>query len=103
MKPFRFTSGAYAQIAKIHAHIAADSPQAADKVVKRIESVAVLLGEQPHIGHKLRYRSERVFPVKPYPYLVFYRLADGCVHITRVRHAARRRPALQEQAMEFRR
>ena len=103
MKPFRFTLGAYAQIAQIYGHIATDNPQAAEKVVKRIESVAALLGEQPHIGHKLRYRSERVFPVKPYPYLIFYRLAGGRVHITRIRHAARRRPALQEPAMEFRR
>lgn len=103
MKPFRFTPGAYAQLAQIHAHIAADNAQAAEEVVKRIESVAALLGERPHIGHKLRYRSERVFPVRPYPYLIFYRLAGGRVHITRIRHAARRRPALQEPAIEFRR
>jgi toxin ParE1/3/4 len=99
----RFIPGAFAQLAQIHAHITAENPAAADKVIERIERVAALLGEQPNIGHKLRHRSERMFPVTPYPYLIFYRLADGGVHITRVRHAARRRPALQEEAAVFRR
>ena len=103
MKKLRFDPGAYAQIADIYAHIATDDLLAAERVVRRIESLAALLCEYPDMGHKLRRRSERMMPVEPYPYLIFYRVIRNELHILQVRHAARRRPALQEEAAEFRR
>jgi toxin ParE1/3/4 len=103
MKRVRFDPGAYAQLAAIRLHIAADNPSAADRVVKRIEGLAALLAEYPDMGHKLRHRPERVMPVSPYPYLIFYRVVGDELHVLQVRHSARRRPMLQEEAAEFRR
>ena len=52
----------------------------------------------------MRERGVRMYVVKPYPYIVFYRYEarSDTVRIIRVRHAARRRGGLQDEAPEFR-
>lgn len=102
MTTVQFTLRARAQMKAIHTHIAADNPAAADRVARRIEFVAALLGQHPHMGHRLRYRAERMIPVRTYPYVIFYVVQRGKVFVTRVLHSARRRPALQEPHREFR-
>lgn len=52
----------------------------------------------------MRERGVRMYVVKPYSYIVFYRYLERSdeVRITRVRHGAMRRGSLQEDPLEFR-
>lgn len=97
----RFTPGARRQIAEIHAYIAADNPRAAAEVVARIQTVAELLGEHPHMGRSLPGSRLQRFPVPPYPYLIYYEVTQHEVRIVRVRHSARRRAAFHDPQREF--
>ncbi|HEY2071737.1 MAG TPA: type II toxin-antitoxin system RelE/ParE family toxin [Rhizomicrobium sp.] len=74
MKRILFDPQAYRHVAQIYAHIAADDPTAAGRVVERIGKTVALLADFPDMGHKLRYRPDRVMTVTPYPYFVFYRV-----------------------------
>jgi plasmid stabilization system protein ParE len=86
----RFTRRALNQIEEIRAHVAIDSPAAADAVVRRIRTVADLVAQHPSMGRATTLRNVRVFGALPHPYLVFYRSdADGGALILRVRHMAR--------------
>jgi plasmid stabilization system protein ParE len=98
------TSGALRQISDIHDYVARDSPEAAQRVVDRIHKIIALVTERPRIGHKMRERGVRMYVVKPYPYIVFYRYSarTDTVRIIRVRHGAMRRGALQDEPAEFR-
>ncbi|MGH6870965.1 MAG: type II toxin-antitoxin system RelE/ParE family toxin [Rhizomicrobium sp.] len=102
MRGVRFDAAALAELVEIHAHISADNPAAVARVVGRIETIAELLVRFPDMGRKLRHRPERMIVVDPYPYVMFYRSAGDEIHIRRIRHAARRRPELQETVREFR-
>jgi len=96
-----FMPGARAQLRAIHDHIAKDNPIAARAVVARAEEIAELLGRNPDIGRKLPHGRLRRFPVKPYPYLIYYEVAGQFVRIICVRYAARRRPTFHEPAPPF--
>ena len=98
----RFTLGARRQIAAIHAYIAAESPSGADSVVARIEEIAEMLGQHPKMGRKLPVGRLYRFPVRPYPYLIYYTVSGSEVRIVRVRHSARYRAAFHESEREFR-
>lgn len=95
-----FTPGARAQLRAIHDYIARDDKVAARALIARVEYVASLLGGNPNFGRKMQNSRLRRFPVRPYPYLIFYEVAGDIVRIIRVRHAARR-PTLHEPAAEF--
>ncbi len=97
----RFTPAALRQLDEICAYIARDNPSAAVRVRVRIEHVAAHFGDNPQMGVPMLKGRMRWFAVKPYPYLIYYRIKDGEVHILRIRHSARRRPAFQEDAPEF--
>jgi toxin ParE1/3/4 len=98
------TSGALRQISDIHDYIERDNPESAQKVVDRIQKIIELVTERPRIGHRMRERSVRLYVVKPYSYIVFYRYSarTDTVRIIRLRHGAMRRGALQEEETEFR-
>jgi toxin ParE1/3/4 len=100
-----FAARAALQIDRIYNHIASDNPAAARDVVDRIYKVADFLSTYPNSGRKTVFKDVRMFAVTPYPYVVFFRYVPkrGQIRILDVRHSARRRPALQEHAMEFRR
>ncbi|HEY8566836.1 MAG TPA: type II toxin-antitoxin system RelE/ParE family toxin [Beijerinckiaceae bacterium] len=85
-----FTDRALAQIERIGNYIAADSPAAAARVVRRIQSVADQLAAHPWSGHKTSRPGNRVIFASPYPYLIAYTVRGDIVTILRVRHAARR-------------
>ncbi|HWA89264.1 MAG TPA: type II toxin-antitoxin system RelE/ParE family toxin [Rhizomicrobium sp.] len=95
-----FTPGARAQLRAIHDYVARDDKIAAGAVIARVEYVAGLLGENPGMGRKLQRSRLHRFPVRPYPYLIFYEVAGLTVRIIRVQHAARR-PTLHEPASVF--
>jgi len=88
----RYTKRALAHLDEIFAYIARDNPAAARSVVERIQSVVLVLAEQPYIGRTTVSEGVRVLPITPYPYLLFYSVnpASQEVRILRVRHAARR-------------
>jgi plasmid stabilization system protein ParE len=85
----RFTRRAVRQIEEIIGTIALESPQGARRVRERMQAIATLLIEHPHIGQPTDFEGVRRMLVSPYPYLFFYRVTDDAVIVQRVRHAAR--------------
>jgi plasmid stabilization system protein ParE len=47
----------------------------------------------PYIGRPKYRQNVRMFPVRRFPYLIFYTIEADEVVILSIRHAARRRPA----------
>jgi plasmid stabilization system protein ParE len=85
----RLTRPALADLDGILDHIAQDSPQAADRVHRRIRAVFDLIAQQPRIGMRTDDAAIRRAVVVPYPYLIFYELTDTGVIVHTVRHGAR--------------
>jgi len=89
----RYSRRALVRLEDIFAYIARNNPNAAAAVVRRVEALALfLLGEHPAIGRPTDKEGVRVMSVRPYPYILFYKvLAERDeVRILRVRHTARR-------------
>lgn len=88
----RYSRRALAQISEILVFLAEDSPRAASLFVQRAEALASLLARHPTIGRRTDLAAVRVFAIRPYPYLLFYRVEPGDSGITvlRVRHMARK-------------
>jgi plasmid stabilization system protein ParE len=95
------TKGATRQLRAILAYIASENPPAAQMLVLRIEEIQSLLSENPGVGYKLPRSGLRRFPVRPYPYLIYYEVAGQSVRIVRIRHSARYRPAFHDPAQFF--
>jgi len=89
----RFTATAFAEINEIHDHIAKDNPTAAKAVILRVEQVIARIARFPLIARAVDPSGVRVFPVGPFPYLVFYTVEADEVIIRNVRHGRRRRPS----------
>ena len=81
------------QLNKIVAFIRAESPQGADRFGRRVEEIAQLLAEHPRAGRRVNRVRVHVFPLSPFPYLLYYQVLPERdeVIIIRVRHGARRR------------
>ena len=79
---------------EIHAYIAADNPDAADRVQEAAFTTFAWLGELPHLGRFRRFQNPlltdlRSFGVSGYSnYLIFYRVRADAVEIVRVMHGA---------------
>jgi toxin ParE1/3/4 len=86
---FRFTLPALADLNSILDYIAAHSPQAAKRVQGRIQGIISLLLSHPDIGIRTEDPTIRRLATPPYPYLVFYEIAETEIIIHAVRHAAR--------------
>jgi toxin ParE1/3/4 len=71
-------------------YIAADNPDAADRLLLRIESKLGLYAENPGMGHARDRLAPglRSFPVGAY--LVFYRAVPRGIELVRVLHGARK-------------
>jgi addiction module RelE/StbE family toxin len=87
----RFTATAFAEIKEIHDYIAKDNPAAANAVVLRVEQLVTRIAEFPLIAHTVEDSEIRIFPVTPFPYLVFYTVDGDDVIIRNVRHGKRSR------------
>jgi toxin ParE1/3/4 len=85
----RYTLPALADLDQILDYIAARSPQGARSVQLRIQAVIELLLRHPYIGTPTEEPSIRRMTTPPYPYLVFYEVADDELIIHAVRHGAR--------------
>jgi len=86
----RYERGALADLEEIFAYIAADNPEAAARLVARIEEVTARIAASPYIGEATRKSGFRRFPVGNY--LIVYEVGEDEVVVHYVRHGARRRP-----------
>jgi toxin ParE1/3/4 len=85
----RVTRRAATQIAKALEYIEADSPQGANHVRERIQTLFRLLEQHPYAGQATDLPGVRRLTLSPYPYLIFYRVTDSEVIVQRMRHTAR--------------
>jgi toxin ParE1/3/4 len=86
----RFERGALADLDEIFAYIAADSREAAGRLVARIERVVARIAASPLIGGTTGKSSFLRFPVGKY--LIVYEIVSDEVVVLYVRHSARSRP-----------
>jgi len=73
-------------------YIAQDDPQAAARIVLRLESAVAQLAHHPALGRAGRVPGIRELIVAETPYIVPYRIRGQRVEILRVFHARRRWP-----------
>jgi len=76
----------------ISCYISKESPIAAQNVLKRIHTTALMLRDNPDIGRTGRIPGTREFPVPGLPYLLPYRIGQDSIRILRVFHGARKPP-----------
>jgi toxin ParE1/3/4 len=88
----RVTETAFAELEDLAAYISTENPAAARAVVSRIEQIMQRIVAFPYMARAAEQSSVRVFPVHPFPYLVFYTVEADEIIIRNIRHAARRRP-----------
>jgi toxin ParE1/3/4 len=86
----RVTRRAAIQIEKALDYIEADSPQGANHVRARIQTLFLMLGQHPYAGQATDLPGVRRLNLSPYPYLIFYRVTDSEVIVQRMRHTSRR-------------
>ena len=85
----RYTCPALADLESTLAYIAAESPQGARRVQRRIQHVLDLLLVHPNIGTRTSDATIRRLTTTPYPFLIFYEILEDEIVIHAVRHAAR--------------
>ena len=85
----RYTRSALADLDAILAYISARSPIGAERVQARIKAVTDLLLHHPRIGARTEDPAIRRMTTSPYPYLIFYELAELEIIVHTVRHGAR--------------
>jgi plasmid stabilization system protein ParE len=85
----RHTPRALVELDEVLTYIAERSPQGARRVQARIQAVTNLLGEHPDSGQPTGNPRLRRIVAAPYPYLIFYEIAEEEVIIIGVRHGAR--------------
>ena len=90
----RYERGALADLDELFSYIAGENPEAAARLVTRIENLAKRIAENPYMGEATRKSGFRRFPVGNY--LVVYEVGQDEVVIHYVRHGARRRPWEEE-------
>ena len=84
---------ALADLSSLHAFIAKDNPNAAQKVAMTIvASVETNLPDNPHIGRPGRVNGTRELVITHTPYIVPYRIKSDTIQVLRVYHGARRWP-----------
>jgi toxin ParE1/3/4 len=85
----RYTLPALADLDEILDYIAARSPPGARRVNARIQAVIEFLARHPHIGRRTDDPTIRRLVALPFPYLIFYEIAEDEIIIHAIRHAAR--------------
>ncbi|WP_186294546.1 type II toxin-antitoxin system RelE/ParE family toxin [Bradyrhizobium guangdongense] len=92
----RYARRARTDIDGIHEYIAQHDKRAASAVVRRIRGAAQLLAKYPGLGRATDMADARVFPIAPFPYLIYYRLTDDTLEVVHVRHGRRDAPKPSE-------
>jgi plasmid stabilization system protein ParE len=78
------------------AYIAEQSPQGAHRVQARIQTIINLVLQHPALGQLTSKGRLRRIGTSPYPYLIFYLVADDEIVIHGVRHGARKPSSMPE-------
>lgn len=87
-----WTAQALDDLGAIVTHIANDDPDAANRLLDRIEETgSVILPANPLMGRPGRVEGTREFVVHP-SYILVYRVQAGRLEILTVRHSARSWP-----------
>ena len=85
--------GATRQLMALHAYVAADKRDAADRLLLRIMAAVQHLASYPLTGREGRVPGTRELVIARTPYLVAYRLKDDrIVEILAILHGKRRWP-----------
>jgi toxin ParE1/3/4 len=92
----RYARRARSDIDGIHEYIAQHDGRAASAVVRRIRSTSQLLAKYPDLGRGTDMVGVRVFPIVPFPYLIYYRVIDDELVVIHVRHGRRGAPRPDE-------
>jgi|SRR5579862_7706770 len=74
----------------IAAYLSERDPDAAARVLGAIKSSVDTLRFFPQIGRIVDNAGHRRVPVLHYPFVIFYRIADGELLILHIRHTSRR-------------
>jgi plasmid stabilization system protein ParE len=85
----RYTLPALADLSSVLEYTATHSPHGAKRVEARIQAIIDLLMVYPNIGVRTDDPVIRRLMTAPYPYLVFYEVAETEIIIHAVRHVAR--------------
>jgi addiction module RelE/StbE family toxin len=91
MDEINWTDAALQDLDDIGTYIAADSPRAAEMVVRRIIETVAALAYQPRMGRPGRDPSTRELIVQGTPYVAVYRLRER-IEIITIFHSARKWP-----------
>jgi toxin ParE1/3/4 len=71
-------------------YIALDSPEAATRMLRRLEQRMSMLPQFPEIGERQPQFGENTRRIIEGNYLLFYDVLPNAVHVLRVYHAARK-------------
>ena len=91
----RFSPKAAHDLDEISGHIAADNPEAAERVRRNLLNTADFLAQHPEIGRSIRKTAARHSQIRWFVvpqfrnYLIFYQPFQETVVVVRVLHAAR--------------
>jgi toxin ParE1/3/4 len=94
MSRARFSPKAARDLDEISGYIAADNPEAAERVRRIILNTADLLAQHPELGRRIRKASARHLQIRWFVvpkfrnYLIFYQPFQETVVVVRVLHAA---------------
>jgi toxin ParE1/3/4 len=88
----RWTKGARQNLEHIEEYIAQDNPKAAIDAVLKVITTVGLLVEHPAMGRHGRVVGTRELVIANTPYIVPYRVKEGCIEILRVLHSAMQWP-----------
>lgn len=88
----RWTRLALADLTAARDYIAKESPEAAGRVVERIEGSVKNLGRHPALGRPGRVEGTRELVVPGTPFFVAYRICGDSIEVLALVHGARRWP-----------
>jgi toxin ParE1/3/4 len=94
MARLTITESARADLHEIHAYIAKDDPQAAQRFVERLRAKARALAATPGMGRSRQELRSGLFSFPVGRHVLFYRAQPGGIVLVRVLHGARDLPAL---------
>ena len=89
MTPIEWSPRALRTLFDVYDYIAADSPEAAARVVDRIRSAVRLLGSQAQLGRASKMRNRRELVVDQY--VITYQIRRNRIWIVSLEHGAHRR------------
>ncbi|GLS17162.1 toxin Y4kP [Labrys miyagiensis] len=88
----RWTRRALRRLDEIGTFIAADSPRAAEKIVRRLTSASRHLIQNPALGRTGRIPGTRELVLADVPYIIAYRVEGTDIELLTVMHAAQQWP-----------